>query len=308
MQRGKRLIPGDTIGIVAPAGAAAKDAILRGVRTLESLGYRVRLGESCCSHWYGFAGEDTHRAQDILNFFCDPSIDAILCMRGGYGTLRLLDQMDYNTLRMRPKVFIGYSDITLLHLVLNQRAKLITFHGPMLTSNFADDFDGETRDSFLKAVADGIAPYSIGNISGTPFRVMNAGIAEGVLLGGNLITLISTWGTPYEPDLTDKILFLEEIGEAAYRIDRALTQLLSSGKLKQIRGLILGDFSDCEPGSPEAMTWQDIIHDRLDSLDIPIVANLQTGHCRPMLTLPLGARVRIGDPADPVQILEPVVD
>lgn len=308
MQRGQRLKIGDTIGVVAPAGKASEDAILRGVRTLESMGYRVRLCKNAFRNWYGYAGDDMSRAKEINTFFQDPQVNAILCMRGGYGSIRLLEAIDFVTIRTHPKIFVGYSDITLLHLALNQHADLITFHGPMLTSNIADDFDTMTQMSFLKAVADGFCPYTIVNPTGSPISVINSGIAEGIVCGGNLITLLSTLGTPYEPDLTDKILFLEEISEPAYRIDRALTQLLLAGKLDRIRGFILGDFKDCEPGSTDAMTLEEIFHDRLAGFNVPIVSNLRSGHCRPMVTLPIGAKARIGDPDAPLQLLEAVVD
>lgn len=308
MQRGQRLKVGDTIGVVAPAGNASEDAILRGVRTLESLGYRVRLCKNAFRNWYGYAGDDMSRAKEINMFFQDPQVDAILCMRGGYGSIRLLEAIDFAMIRTHPKIFVGYSDITLLHLALNHRADLITFHGPMLTSNIADDFDTTTQMSLLKAIADGYCPYPIDNPTSSPFSVMISGIAEGTICGGNLITLLSTLGTPYEPDFTDKILFLEEIGEPAYRVDRALTQLLLTGKLEGIRGFILGDFKDCEPSSTDAMTLEEVFHDRLSGLNVPIISNLRSGHCRPMVTLPLGAKARIGDPDAPLQLLEAVVD
>jgi muramoyltetrapeptide carboxypeptidase len=147
MNHGKRLQPGDTIGVVAPSSFAAPKKTAAAVSRLTAMGYQVKLGRSCNSQWYSFAGEDRLRADDINTFFQDPAVDALLCLRGGYGAIRLPDLLDYNTIRHNPKIFVGYSDITLLHLVLNQCAELITFHGPMVSSNFTD-LEAETKASW----------------------------------------------------------------------------------------------------------------------------------------------------------------
>lgn len=308
MNRGKRLLPGDTIGVVAPAGYAAADKIERAVHNLEQLGYRVKLGEGCRNRWYGYAGEDAQRAEEINRFFQDAGVDAILCLRGGYGSLRLLEKIDYQGAAAHPKIFIGYSDITALHLALNQHSSLITFHGPMLASNLADGLDTETKSSLKRAVVNGYDPYEIANPPDAPLKTLFEGSAEGILTGGNLITLASLLGTPFAPDPDGKILFIEEIGEAAYRIDRVLTQLLLAGFFNKVKGVILGDFNDCEPSSPEDMPLEEVFRDRLGCLGIPVLHGLKSGHCRPMMTLPLGARTRIDGERGRIEILEPVVD
>ena len=307
MNRGKRLAPGDSIGVIAPASIAREEKIKTATELLESLGYYVKLGASCKKNWYSFAGEDLVRSSDINAFFKNPNIDGILCLRGGYGSIRLLDQLDYDIIKENPKVFIGFSDITLLHLAFNQRSSLITFHGPMLTSNMAGDYEPQTIQSLLNSVCHGIQPYVVENEAGQDLKSLVSGIAEGQVTGGNLITLVSALGTPYAPDLNGKILFIEEIGEAPYRIDRALTQLLQSGKLRQAVGIILGSFTDCSPSTDEDMPLMEVFKDRLGNLGVPIIYNFRSGHCKPMMTLPLGARVRIDGNNTTIKVLECVV-
>ncbi len=308
MKRGKRLLPGDTIGVVAPAGFTDPDTTATGIQRLEAMGYAVRLGESCQSRWHSYAGSDPERAGDVHRFFEDPDIQAIICLRGGYGSLRLLDLLDWDLITAHPKPFVGYSDITVLHVALNQRCGLITFHGPMLASTLACDPDPETLHWFEQSINRGYQPYPIFNPSGQPLQALSGGIACGRLIGGNLISLMSLLGTTYEPDLQGKILFIEEIKEATYRIDRALTQLLLSGQLNQVAGIILGNFKDCNPSDPEDMSLDDLFSDRLGSLGIPVIANLGSGHCRPLITLPLGAMVRIDACRLTIEVLENVVE
>jgi muramoyltetrapeptide carboxypeptidase len=289
MLKGKRLKKGDTIGIAAPANSGSKDKILRSKKILENLGYKVKLGKHIFDTWHSFAGTDKSRITDINNFFRDPEIDAIMCLRGGYGSIRIAGDLDIEMIRKNPKVFIGYSDITTLHSALNQKAGLVTFHGPMAVSNFLD-IDKFTLDSFKESV-EGIRPREI--INPIELKSMAGGKAVGVVAGGNLITLMGDMGTPNELEFKGKILFIEEIREPTYKIDRALTQLLNSGKLGQLNGIILGDFNNCIPASEYDMSLMDILEDRLKDLGIPIIYNFKSGHCKPMATLPLGIEVEI---------------
>lgn len=308
MRRGKRLEPGDTIGIVAPASFAALDKIGPAVDNLTEMGYRVQLGESCSSRWYSYAGDDQRRAEEINSFFANDAVNAIICLRGGYGALRLLDKLDYDIMDKHPKILVGYSDITLLHLACNQKANLITFHGPMLTSNFASGPDSETKASLENAVCYGYQPYRIGNPHDEPLQKLVGGKTEGVVIGGNLTLLMSTFGTKYQPNLKDKILFIEDINEPTYRIDRMLTQLMLSGMLQGLKGIILGSFNDCNQSDPEDMSLEEVFRDRLANLGIPIIANFRSGHCVPLVTLPLGALIGIDADQLKIEILEKVVD
>lgn len=307
MNKGKRLSPGNTIGIVAPANFAAQEQTEQAIAILENLGYRIKRSPGTAGRWHSFAGTDAVRAADINAFFADPGIDAIICLRGGYGSLRILDKIDYETVRANPKIFMGYSDITLLHLMFNQHGNLVTFHGPMLASKIAGNFDSETKNSLEQAVSQGVQPFELKNPAGAELKSLHGGIAEGRLAGGNLITLVSAMGTPYEPDLHDIILFIEETGEATYRIDRALTQLILSGKLHRIKAVLIGDFNNCPPAAPEDMSLMNVFTDRLVPLGIPIIYNYRSGHCNPMMTLPLGAMARIDANAPKINIIESVV-
>lgn len=308
MNRGKRLEPGDTIGIVAPASFAAFDKIEPAVDNLTKMGYHVRLGESCFNRWHSYAGDDHLRAGDLNSFFEADTINAIICLRGGYGALRLLDKLDYNLIKNHPKILVGYSDLTLLHLIFNQRADLITFHGPMLTSDFTVELDSETKTSFEDALCFGYQPYQISNPLDQPLQKLVGGKAEGVVIGGNLTLLMSTFGTKYQPDLKDKILFIEDVKEATYKIDRMLTQLMLSGMLQDLKGIILGSFNECNQSDPEDMPLEEVFLDRLANLGIPVIANLRSGHCVPLITLPLGALIRIDADQLKIEILEKVVD
>ncbi|HEX2955086.1 MAG TPA: LD-carboxypeptidase [Bacillota bacterium] len=306
MNKGKRLQKGDTIGIVAPAGYSAADKINAALLNLHTLGYNVKVGEGARRRWHGYAGTDTERAREINDFFRDDEVAAILCLRGGYGSIRLLQNVDYRTVRCNPKIFMGYSDITALHLAINQLSELITFHGPMLASNFVE-MDHETLASFERTLTGGDLP-EIRNPEDSPLMTLIPGSAEGILIGGNLTTFVSLIGTPYAPDFNNKILFIEEIGEAAYRIDRMLSQLKLAGLFKNVQGIILGDFNDCGPSSPHDMTLPEVFQDRLGDLGIPIIYNFKSGHCSPMMTLPFGAKAKINGDNATIQILERVVD
>lgn len=289
MLKGKRLKKGDTIGIVAPANSGSKDKVLSSKKKLESLGYRVKLGKHIFDTWHSFAGTDKNRVSDINNFFKDPEVDAVMCLRGGYGSIRIVEELDIEAIKKNPKIFIGYSDITTLHSALNQRAGLVTFHGPMAVSNFFD-MEKFTVESFVESVEN---PCGREIINPTGLKSMAGGKARGIVAGGNLTTLMGDMGTPNELDFRGKILFLEEIREPTYKIDRALTQLLNTGKLGQLNGIILGDFNNCIPASEYDMSLMDLLEDRLKDLEIPVIYNFKSGHCKPMVTLPLGIEVEI---------------
>jgi muramoyltetrapeptide carboxypeptidase len=303
MLKGKKLKKGDTIGIVAPANSGSKDEVLSSKFFLESLGYKVKLGKHIFDTWHSFAGTDRSRVSDINNFFKDLEVDAIICLRGGYGSIRIVEGLDIEMIKKNPKIFIGYSDITTLHSALNQRAGLVTFHGPMAIPNFFD-IEKITIDSLRESV-EKIQPGEIKNP--IELKSMVGGKAVGVVAGGNLTTLMGDMGTPNELDFKGKILFIEEVREPVYKIDRVLTQLLNSGKLHQLNGMILGDFNNCTPASEYDMSLMDLVEDRLKGLGIPIIYNFKSGHCRPMVTMPLGIEVEIDCDSLTIRSLEGAV-
>ena len=285
----KRLKCGDTIGVIAPSSPSyEEEKIEKGKKVLEEMGFKVKMGESCYKRYGYLAGEDDLRARDINAMFADKEVDGIICLRGGYGTPRILDKIDYNIVKNNPKVYVGYSDITTTHVVFNQICKLVTFHGPMVTSEIADGMDDFTEISLMNLIT-GQEVIKVHNPEDEEIKCLYEGKAEGQIVGGNLAMICSCLGTPYEIDTKGKLLFLEDIGEEVYRIDRLLTQLYHGGKLQEAKGIILGDWNDCTPEKPErSLTLMEVFKDIILPLKKPTIYNVKAGHCSPMMTLPLG--------------------
>ena len=310
MLKGKRLKFGDTIGLIGPSGAVRKEgAVDRAAAYMEEIGFRVKVGESAHAKYGYLSGTDELRARDVNAMFADPQVDAIVCTRGGYGTMRMLDLLDYDVIRANPKVFVGFSDITAMHIALMEKSGLVTFHGPMATS-WNDDFpDGFTEPAFLNAVMRAEPLGELHNAPGYPAReTVNPGCAEDVLVGGNLSLIAGTIGTPYEIDTKDRILFIEEIGERTYCVDRMLTQLRLAGKFRDCAGVVFGDFADCPVEYPEfGLTLREVIRDVAAPCGKPMFTGLQAGHVSPKLTLPFGVRVRMDADACSLTVAESAV-
>lgn len=303
---GKKLKKGDTIGIIAPASCTTYEKVLEAKKNIEDMGYQVILGECTKKQWYSYAGTDEERAEEINSFFADKNIDAIICMRGGYGSNRLIELLDFEVIKRNPKIFVGYSDITTLHIALNEKANLITFHGPMAVSNFTGNYNRDTYENFIEILSNSKYEQSIKNIT-KELKVLNEGRAKGKLVGGNLATLIATLGTEYDLDYNGKILFLEEIGEKTYKIDRFLNQLKKHGVFEKIEGLVLGDFKNCIQDSEKDMTLLEVFQNYFKELKKPVIYNFESGHSEPMLTLPLGAICEIDTYNKELKVLERVV-
>lgn len=285
----RRLKPGANIGVIAPASFGSLEAQEKGIAYLKQLGFQITLGPHLAKKWGYLAGTDEERASDIMTLFNDPQIDAIFCLRGGYGTMRLLDLLDYEVIRQNPKIFMGYSDMTALHLAFNQKADLVSFHGPMVASDFGQDIPEYTSTFWQKALMKSEPLGLIANPPGEPQAMwLLPGEALGVLTGGNLSLLTATLGTPYEIDTTGKILCLEEIGEDPYRIDRMLTQLLLAHKLQSVAGIVIAVCRDCEDEEADGFTLAEVLQDRLRSLKKPVLMNLFFGHTPLKATLPFG--------------------
>jgi muramoyltetrapeptide carboxypeptidase len=309
-----RLKEGSLIGLAAPASSPNDPSSLqRGQRTLQQLGFRVKLGRHLLDSRGYLAGPDEARAEDLNELFADPEVEAVFSIRGGYGAARLLPLVDLTLLADHPKVFLGYSDITALQLAIHREIGLVTFYGPMVTTDMAGDFSGEDRDRLLQVITQARPPKPIDTAAGgeDPL-VVRPGRAEGVLVGGCLSVLVSQLGTPYMPDLDGAILFLEDIGEEPYRLDRYLTQLRLSGKLDRVAGLALGEFVDCEPRKerssfPTSLRLQEVFQDLLGDIGVPVLAGLGFGHGQRKATLPLGVRAAIDTTKGLLEILEPAV-
>lgn len=280
---------GDTVGLIAPASPTTEEKRKLAQKALEELGFQVKMGPSCYRKLGYLAGTDEQRAQDVNTMFADPEVRGIFCLRGGYGGARILGRLDYEMIRKNPKVFVGYSDITVLHIALNQKSDLVTFHGPMAASDMAGDFDEYSKHSLLRAVTLPEPMNTVLNPEKEEIKTLVAGKTQGKITGGNLASIISTLGTPYEIETEGKLLFLEDIDEKPYRVDRMLTQLLLAGKLQEARGFIIGQWQNYEASDPEeSLTLQQVLEDILGPLNKPTLYNVKAGHCRPQLTLPLG--------------------
>ena len=278
-----RLGPGDTIGIVAPAGPFDRDTFERGIECLKDLGLEVFTPPELLNATGYLAGPDQHRARFVNQLFADKSVDAIICARGGYGSIRILSLLDYQMIAANPKVFIGFSDITALLTVLVDRCGLATFHGPVVTS--LADAPAATRDSLLRAVTSDAKL----EIRGSGGLTISPGSVAGIVYGGNLTTLCHLVGTPYAPKLTDKILFLEDRAEAPYRIDRMLAHMKLAGCFEQLAGIALGSFENCGPLDD----IYNIVAETFRDKPLPILAGLDVGHGKNNFTLPLGVEATL---------------
>lgn len=289
---GKKLKFGDTIGLIAPSGPMRTEgAIERAVEETVRMGFKVKLGESAGKKYGHLSGEDDLRARDVNAMFADDEVDAIFCIRGGYGAMRILDQLDYDMIKKHPKIFAGFSDITALHIALLNRCGLATFHAPMAVNWSGGPLDDFSRESMYKALMHAEPMGELANPPEYIKQTVNPGKAEGLLVGGNLMLIASSLGTPWEIDTKGRILFIEEVGERTYCVDRMLTQLRLAGKFEECSGVVFGDFADCNIEYPEfGLTLEEIIRDVVAPCGKPIFTGLRCGHCTPKLTLPFGVK------------------
>lgn len=274
-----RLQPGSVIGIAAPASPFDPEVLRRGVGVLEAMGFETVVPEGVFARRRHLAGPDAERAALFQNLWRDERVDAVLCARGGYGCLRILPMLDYDALAAHPKPLIGFSDVTALHAAVGDRCGLVTFHAPLATT--LASASERTLESFRTALLSGEPQtFQLADGASPP----HSGAAAGPLCGGNLTTLCHLVGTPFMPDLSGGILFLEDRGEAPYRLDRMLTHLKLAGCLDGVRGVVLGSFEGC--GTAEEI--RAVVEDCLDP-GLPVLSGLAAGHTDPNLTLPLGA-------------------
>ncbi|HCV41850.1 MAG TPA: LD-carboxypeptidase [Bacteroidetes bacterium] len=306
----KRLRHGDLIGLVTPASPIADPPrIERAVHYLERLGYRVTVGERVGKvHGY-LAGADEERLADLRAMFEDQRVKAIIALRGGYGTPRLLSKLNYRLISRNPKILVGFSDITALQLALWRQCGLITFHGPMAGVDMADTIDGFTEELFWRTVT---STKKIGRISfppGVQPSTLHPGKAVGRLVGGNLSIVVSLLGTHYFPRTTDAVLFLEDIGEEPYRVDRMMTQLRNAKVFSKCNAVLTGQFSDCLPKdqAKPSLSVEEILDEVARHAGRPFISNLPFAHLPQKMTLPIGLRVQVDASSASIQYLESAV-
>jgi muramoyltetrapeptide carboxypeptidase len=297
MIKPSRLKLGDTVGVVSPAGPVSRSDLDAGLRFLENKGFKVHVAPHVYDRLDYMAGNDEDRLSDLEDMFRNPGIKAVFCSRGGYGSLRLLDRMDYDLIGNNPKIIVGYSDITALLAAIFKQTGLVTFHGPMV-KGFAELPEKRWQD--LVRMISSEKPMSFAPMEGYS---LNGGKATGPIIGGNLSLLSRLLGTPYMPDLGGSILFIEDRGEALYRLDRMFTHLALSGNLKGIKGLIAGRFAGCG----DAACVSKLIKEHFRPMNIPIAAGFPLGHDPDNITFPLGIPVTLDTDVMKLSLLEPTV-
>jgi muramoyltetrapeptide carboxypeptidase len=290
MNKPKRLQKGDTVMIIAPSSPSKIENIESMKIKLEEMGLQVKIGASVYEKRAYLSGGDSIRLSDIHQAFTDKSVNGVLCACGGYGSGRLLDSIDFQLIKENPKIFWGYSDITALHIAFQKRADLITFHGPMMQECGADTVHEDTISSLQQLFEPKQMSFRTKDSSYPAF----SHIVEAPMTGGNLTVMTSTIGTPYEVDIKGKILFIEDIGEEPYRIDRMINQLRLAGKFEDCVGVVLGDFNDCAPKKRiDSLTIQEIIYDHVVPYEAPILSGFPVGHCEPNFGIPFGVQVKM---------------
>lgn len=302
----KRLKPKSRVGIIAPASFVTEEEYELIEKNLSDLDLIAIPSKNLFKKLGYIAGNDFDRVEDLHEMFSREDIDGIMCARGGYGTPRILRLINYDLIKKNPKVLIGYSDITSLLIAIFTKTALVTFHGPVGISTF-NDF---TKKYFYEVLfkdtdylefefqSEESSTTKTGSSSIEGILKISSGRTEGILIGGNLSLITSLSGAEFDFDPTDKILFIEEVGEEPYRIDRMLTQLINSRKLEKCKAIILGKFSNCEvrkenPGFKESLNLREVLIDRLSNLGIPVIYGLPFGHIKDKYTLPIGTRSMI---------------
>lgn len=312
----ERLRAGDTVGVITPATAVPDpDRLALAARTVRHFGLTPKMGRSAGRRMGDYQLSINERLDDLHEMFRDREVKAVFALRGGYASGHLLDRIDYDLIRRNPKIFLGYSDITAMHLAIHARTRLVTFHAPMLLARFTD----YTQNHFRRALFD---PAPLGRLTNPPesnelrpaypLRTVVRGRARGRLVGGNLTLICQTMGTPYEIDTRGRILFLEDVGEEPYAIDRMLTQLRLAGKLQAAAGIVWGACQDCaprdfQPANVIPYSLGEVVDNILGGLRVPVLAGMTIGHTNDQLTLPLGVEAVLDADAGTLDITQAAV-
>ena len=310
----KALKQGDTVGLITPSTAVTDpEDLIMVERTVRYFGLVPKWGKNVAKRAGYLGGSIDERLEDLHAMFSDPAVKAVFCMRGGYGSGQLLRDIDYGVIKANPKIFVGYSDITAMHLAIYRMTGMVTFHGPVPMSAFTD----YTQAAYRKALFE---PNPLGALTNPPetndlrpkhmLRPVRPGKAKGRLIGGNLSLIAATMGTPYEIETRDRILFVEDIDEQPYSIDRMLTQLRLAGKLDQAAGIIFGECHDCRPRDFQpsftegSFTTPEVVDRILRDLKVPVLSGLTIGHTPDQLTLPIGVMAELDAGLGTLTVLE----
>ncbi|MFT7722747.1 MAG: LD-carboxypeptidase [Roseateles sp.] len=312
--RAPRLRPGDTLGLVSPANATFEREPLRmAIESLQALGFKVKPGAFVAARRGPFAGTDEQRAADLNAMFADDSVAGILAMTGGSGCNRIVDKLDYDLIRRTPKFFGGFSDLTSLVNAIHRRTGLVTFHSPVAASEWNDYSVQGFKAVVMNAEAAVLRNPAVRPADDLVAReeriaTIRPGRAQGRLVGGNLTVLASLAGTPYFPDCRGALLFLEDVNEYIYRIDRCLSTLRLAGALDQLAGVVLGRFTKCEPGEGYgSLTLDEVFDDYFLPLGVPVFRGAAIGHIRRKMTVPVGALAEMDAQTGTIRLLAPAV-
>jgi muramoyltetrapeptide carboxypeptidase len=282
------LKPGDTVAVVAPAAAIERSYLERGVNALRAMGFRVKVSERVLDRAGILAGADEDRAAELQAAFADDSVRAIFAARGGYGCGRILPMLDFKAIARSPKPFIGFSDETFLLNSIVEKSGMVAFHGPMVAMDFARGVSERSADHMRRLLCGEFQSFEL-----NARESVHVGAAEGVLIGGCLSVIVAMLSTPFAPDFRGKVLFLEDTGERAYRIDRMLVQLRQSGVLASVAAVVFGGIRPVDGSETEARAIADFIAHQTSGLGIPVLSGVEAGHGTENFTIPLGVRVRV---------------
>ena len=309
-----RLRPGDTIGLINPSGAVYERTPYEETHErLHALGFQVKEGEHLRARYGHMAGTPQQRADDLHAMFQDPEVAGILAMTGGSGANRVLPLLDYDLIAQHPKFLGGFSDVTALITAVNVKTGLVTFHSPLARSEWntfsVEHFQAVVMDGQAHTMRNTVVPSDDLVAKEGRITTLNGGTAQGPLVGGNLAVLTSLAGTPYWPSFDGAVLFLEDVNEYVYRVDRMLSTLMLSGALERVAGVVLGGFTDCKPseGSFGSLTLDEVFDDYFGNLGVPVYRGAQFGHIKRKFTLPLGVPAEIDADAGTLRLLEPAV-
>ncbi len=311
MQKSRRLKPGDKIGVVSPSSPSErKSEVIRAAEKLIKLGYEVAIGKHVNSQKGIVSATEEDRLEDLHDMFTRDDIDAVFVTQGGYGAAQLVEKLNYDLIRKNPKIFIGFSDVTILHLAIGKFAELVTFHGPGMCRFNDEDLTDYTYQQMLKAIGNDVPVGTIPMADPKKWVLsITGGVCEGEVVGGNATLVCASLGTPYEIDTSGRILFLEDIDVEPWIFDHMLCQLRNAGKLKDVAGVVVGECVNCvpydyKPGYYVDLSLEDILDYYLKPLGVPVLFGLPLGHTKDMATLPLGVRARLDGDKKELTILE----
>lgn len=292
MIKPERLKKGDTVAVIAPASPPSPNFLRKGISYLEEeLGLKVKVGQHVYAQYGYLAGEDESRLIDLENAFLDKEVKGIICACGGYGTARLASKINYSIIAQNPKIFWGYSDITFLHTAISNSTGLVTFHGPMLSSDIGkEDCHPLSKDLFQQLFEPKEMLYTE---EYSPLEVLVEGKASGRITGGNLSLITSSIGTPFEINTKSNILLIEDINEEPRSVDRMLNQLLQAGKLTDAAGIVIGDFHQCHSKRDKSLALEEVMDHYIQKAGKPAMKGFKIGHCSPQVSIPLGVNAEI---------------